>query len=175
MRCFLGFDLDANSKLAIDNWRDKALPPFTHPVPAANFHVTSVFLGHLKPTQLDQICSDIDNCQFSPTSIALNKLGYWSRPKILFLGTEQTSDELETISHKLTSIAKSAGVQIHERPYKPHVTLVRKVTDGAPGAIIEPDFECKFSELHLFESVSGAKGVRYPIRYSWPLFRTPGR
>ena len=175
MRCFLGFDLDSNSKLAVEHWREKALPPFKHPVPAANFHVTSVFLGNVKPHQLDEICTEIDACQFSPTEIHLNQLGYWSKPKILFLGTDQRNDGLASIATKLTSIAKNAGLQIHDRPYKPHVTLVRKVSDGSPGALFEPDFNCKFSELHLFESVSGTKGVQYPIRYSWPLFRIPGR
>ena len=177
MRCFLGLDLSPQSKLAIEQWRQKALPPFPHPVPAANFHVTSVFLGSIENHQLDDISRAIEKCEFDPVSITFNTLGFWSKPKILWLGSEHIPEEATNLAESLTTIAKQAGIQVQERKYIPHVTLVRKVHQEAPAPLFPPDFTCQFDKLHLFESVSGKKGVHYPSRLQWPMmrFRSPGK
>lgn len=171
MRCFLGLDLDGKSKLAIEQWREKALPHFAHPVPVANFHITSVFLGQIDNAQLDELTRAIDDCSFSPFSITLNKLGYWSKPRILWLGSESIPEQSIELASSLSSIAKQSNIPIQERPYIPHVTLVRKVTQETPAPLFMPDIECKFDTLHLFESLPGKHGVHYPSRAQWPLFR----
>lgn len=171
MRCFLGLDLDAKSKLAVEQWRDKAPPHFSHPVPAANFHITSVFLGQIDNFQLDQLTHAIEKCSFAPFSLRLDKLGYWSKPKILWLGSESVPNEAAELAEGLTSIAKQCKVTVQERPYVPHVTLVRKVNNNAPAPLFPPSIPCSFDTLHLFESVSGKHRVHYPSRAQWPLFR----
>ena len=177
MRCFLGLDLEPKSKLAVEQWRDKSLPPFPHPVPAANFHITSVFLGNINNGQMDELCREIESCSFDPVTLTLNKLGFWSKPKILWLGSESTSQPALAMADTLTGIAKRCGIQIQERKYVPHVTLVRKVGQNAPAPLFVPDITCHFDTLHLFESVSSHHGVHYASRAQWPLFhfRSPGR
>lgn len=170
MRCFLGLDLDAKSKLAVEQWRSKALPQFPHPVPVANFHITSVFLGQIDSAQLDQLTHEIDQCSFAPVTLTLDKLGFWSKPKILWLGCQTIPPEVEELAQTLTSIAKQCKIPIQERRYIPHVTLVRKVMNDAPAPLFPPQITCKFDTLHLFESVSGRHGVHYPSRVQWPLF-----
>lgn len=176
MRYFLGLDLHARQKLAIQAWRDKALPQFRHPVPVSNFHVTNVFLGQIQDNQLDQICQAIDRLEQDAFSLHFNTLGYWSKPKILYLGCEHIPDTVETLTERLQSIARAARIVVPERKYIPHITLVRKCPEHAPAPLLPPDFSCDFTALHLFESVSGKQGVHYPIRRTWPLntFRKPG-
>lgn len=169
MRYFLGLDPDAKTKLAIESWREKALPAFPNPVPIANFHVTSLFLGQVSEHQLEQLCTDIDGLDLPAFSMHLNQLGYWSKPKILFVGCQNPPPEAETLAHTLLGFAKQAKIVVQERPYVPHLTLVRKCPEHAPAPLFEPDFTCRFDALHLFESVSGKHGVHYPIRHTWPF------
>ena len=171
MRCFFGLDLDAKTKLAVDNWRQKALPHFEHPVPAANFHVTSIFLGQIDDGQMDDLCRALEECSFDPFSLTLDQLGYWSKPKILWLGCNDIPAQATELAESLTLISKQCGIQVQERKYVPHVTLVRKVTGETPAPLFQPDINCHFDTLHLFESVSSKHGVHYASRAQWPLFR----
>lgn len=177
MRYFLGLDPDGKTKLAMQAWREKALPNFERPVPVANFHVTSVFLGQVDEKQLDLLCSMIDDLDQPGFSLCFDHLGYWSKPKILYLGCREVPMEATQLANKLIHIAKKAHLQIQERHYIPHVTLVRKCPEHAPAPLIQPHFECQFEALHLFESVSGKHGVHYPIRHTWPFqwFKKPNR
>lgn len=176
MRCFLGLDLDAKTKLAVQAWRDKSLLHFERPVPVANFHVTSVFLGQVDEHQLDHLCSQIDSLEFDSFTLQFDYLGYWSKPKILWLGSSQTSESATLLANTLSGFAKHCRLPIHEKKYTPHITIVRKAPEHSPAPLFDPSFECKFTALHLFESVSGKQGVRYPIRKSWPfrMFKRPG-
>ncbi|MGQ8364583.1 RNA 2',3'-cyclic phosphodiesterase [Glaciecola sp. 1036] len=169
MRLFLGLDLAPSTKMQIDHWRHKVLPEFPKVVPAANFHITLAFLGSVEPRQLENLILGIDNLQLPKVEIILDTLGFWSKPQILFLGTKTVTAELEALAKRLSGVARSCNIDVRQGEYRPHVTLVRKVKNNPPCALIDPSFECKFSMMHLFESVSGKQGVHYPIRHSWSL------
>lgn len=169
MRYFLGFDLSAQDKLAIDAWRSKFLPAFDTSVPVQNFHITAVFLGQMKSNQLDRLTQELDVLKHTTFSFHLNQMGYWSKPKVLWLGCTNVPKQAISLYETLFELAKQSGLSIPTRDYNPHVTLVRKVAHNPPSALIDPDFEVQVQQLHLFESVSGNRGVRYPIRQSWEL------
>lgn len=170
MRCFFGLEPDSKSKLAIAHWRDKSFPAFDYPVPAANFHLTLVFLGQLTPGQFECLSTRVDELELpSVFSLELTQLGYWPKPKALWLGTEKTPAAMEELVQALTTCAQTCKIPLQKRPYVPHLTLVRKCTENPPAALIEPAFKLNFEQLHLFESVSTANGVVYKARLSWPL------
>ncbi|MCV2884345.1 RNA 2',3'-cyclic phosphodiesterase [Aestuariibacter sp. AA17] len=169
MRCFLGLDLSPQTKLAIEQWRDKALPVTRSQIPACNFHITSVFLGDVSMPVLDAICSEVDHLSLPKAEILLNEMGYWSKPRVTFLTSTSPSSELTHIATKLSHIAKRLSVRVEDRRYIPHVTIQRKASHAPPAPIIAPDFTCQFDAIHLFESCSTEKGVRYPILKTWPL------
>lgn len=169
MRCFLGLDLSPSDKLAVANWREKALPRHRAQVPVANFHVTSVFLGQISDPQLDQLCRQMDTLEHAPVDVHLDQLGYWSKPKVLYLGSSHPCEQAASLAIVLEGFATVAQIPIQRRPYIPHVTLVRKQTEPVPAPLFPADIACRFDTVHLFESVSGKHGVHYPIRQSWPL------
>lgn len=169
MRYFLGFDLSANSKLAIEAWRNNALPKFTAPVAIKNLHITSVFLGQVTEQQLGKLCQSIDELTLQKFELTFDQLGYWAKPKILWLGCSQVNSIVQKANQKLTSLSVQAGIAVQKRDYIAHITLVRKNTTNPPAPIIEPNFHCEMEQLHLFESLSGKHGVQYPIRRSWDL------
>jgi 2'-5' RNA ligase len=92
MRAFLGLSPDANTKLAIDTWRNKALPNLETLVHADNFHVTLAFLGNVTSEQLEVIIRLIDEMpKITDFDVSLNLLGYWPKPKAFWLGCQQST------------------------------------------------------------------------------------
>ena len=170
MRAFFGLSPDVTTKLAIQAWRNKAFPHFDAPVPAANFHVTLAFLGQVSPKQLDALCEAVEQISEIHTfDISLNQVGYWSKPKALWLGCKETQKEHLQLAKSLSQIANSIGLQLPKQDYIAHLTLARKCSVNPPAALIEPTFTWRNAEFHLYESVSGNKGVSYHIRHTWPL------
>lgn len=170
MRAFFGLSPDSSTKLAIQAWRNKALPDFDYPVVPANFHITLAFLGQILPKHVDQMQTSIDAMPaIKEFNVTLDHIGYWAKPKALWLGCEQTQAAHLSLAKQLTKIAKSAGLSMRKEDYIAHLTLARKCKVNPPAPLIAPKFTWRASHFHLFESVSGPRGVTYIIRQSWPL------
>ncbi|WP_438865234.1 RNA 2',3'-cyclic phosphodiesterase [Neptunicella sp.] len=170
MRCFLGLEPDSQTKLAIEDWRERNFASLQGPVPMTNFHLTLLFLGQLEQHQINQLYQNIQQLQDLPGfTVTLNQIGYWPKPKALWLGAEQTPAQLDLLVDTLTRIVHQCHIDLQKRPYIPHLTLFRKCSQNPPAALIEPAFTCHFDQFHLFESVSSRHGVSYQRRASWSL------
>ena len=170
MRAFLGLEPDGKTKLAIDAWRNQALPEFSEFVAPSNYHVTLAFLGQLDVRQHDTLLQLIDEMP-APTQfkVTLNTVGYWPKPKALWLGCSHTAANHLNLAKRLSAVATTAGIAMLKRDYQAHLTLVRKCQQNPPAPVIEPFFSWQAQDFHLYESLSTAQGVRYKIRKSWRL------
>lgn len=186
MRSFIGLDLSAQSKLALEHWREKSLPaqPASHvrnanqpkvpvrqpkTVPAANFHITLCFLGNINSRQHEAIITALGNIAAVPFEVTLDTTAYWQGPNILLAAPSAPPAGLMELAASVNSAARQADIEVERRDYRPHVTLIRNTKADYPPPLFAPQITCKFSHFHLFESVSTPSGVRYPIRHSWPL------
>ncbi|WP_394222990.1 RNA 2',3'-cyclic phosphodiesterase [Alteromonas gracilis] len=197
MRCFIGLDLSATEKLALDSWRQQALPEIMprqwlknatagsrkhgkqqsesqgpalpYALPAANFHITLSFLGEISHRQHEALTYELDQLISEPFSLTLDATGLWNGPKILFAAPSNTPKALSELAKLSRKAARKASIQVESREYKPHVTVVRKATSTLPLPLYSPNVDVHVSAFHLFESVSTPQGVTYPIRQSWPL------
>ncbi|MFQ3190861.1 MAG: 2'-5' RNA ligase [Paraglaciecola sp.] len=170
MRAFFGLSPDAKTKLAIQNWCNKAFPHFNAPVPAANYHVTLAFLGNISGKQLETVNCLIDAMPSVPAfDVSLNQLGYWPKPRAFWLGSQQTESGHLMLAKNIHQIANMAGLQLQYRDYITHLTLARKCNVSPPAPIFSGHFRWHADQFHLFESKPGPQGVYYPIRQSWPL------
>ncbi|NMH59996.1 RNA 2',3'-cyclic phosphodiesterase [Alteromonas ponticola] len=192
MRCFIGLDLNAQQKLALQSWQQKALPEIrsreqTPPakrqrkenirnvhaapvaVPAANFHITLAFLGDISASQQESLITHLDQIHAHPISLQLTQSGYWQKPKIVFVAPSSLPQSLAALHTQVRKAARAASIETESRDYQPHVTVLRKAPPTLPPPLFLPDIQCEFTAFHLFESVSTASGVTYPIRHSWKL------
>tara|TARA_R110000868_G_scaffold50907_3_gene162059 strand:+ start:393 stop:959 length:567 start_codon:yes stop_codon:yes gene_type:complete len=170
MRAFLGLEPDAQTKLAIESWRNKALPTFEHPVPAANFHMTLAFLGQISAQQQDKLEGELDQIdKLQGFAVNLDHVGYWPKPKALWLGCNNVANEHQQLACTLSVCAQNAGISLQKRNYQAHLTLVRKCTANPPAPLISPNFCWQSQAFHLYESRSTNKGVVYVICKSWQL------
>lgn len=170
MRAFIGLEPDATTKLAIEDWRNRVLPPFNQVVPAANYHITLAFLGQINLEQQDRLEQHIQLIDgITEFQVHLNILGYWPKPKALWLGCSQPEKFHLELVKTLTSAAHSANIVMQKRDYQAHLTLVRKYSSNPPAPLIAPDFTWRASAFHLYESISTAHGVSYAIKKTWQL------
>ncbi|GGW78502.1 RNA 2',3'-cyclic phosphodiesterase [Alteromonas halophila] len=198
MRTFIGLDLAPAEKMALDTWRQQALPeimprpdtstssPKTkkvrgkqrvagvapaspYAVPAANYHMTLCFLGHISDRQHEALCQTLNDIVCEPFDVHLDASGIWSGPKILFAAPQTPPQTLFDLAKYTRKAARQAGIDVEGRDYKPHVTLIRKASATTPVPLFAPDVLMQIQGFHLFESVSTPSGVTYPIRHSWAL------
>jgi 2'-5' RNA ligase len=170
MRAFFAIEPPAQTKLAIDSWREKALPTFVKSVPPANFHITLAFLGQVDDVQLESLKLQSEALtSISGFQLSLDHLGYWPKPKALWLGCQRIAKQHAQLADQLTKFSLRSAIVMQKREYIPHLTLVRKCTDNPPAALVEPAFNFKVEEFHLFESISTANGVIYKRRHTWKL------
>ena len=171
MRAFFGLSPDANTKSAIEAWRNEVFPCLDGPVPAANFHVTLAFLGNVSGKQLDTISRLVAEMpRVTAFEVSLNQLGYWQKPKAFWLGSQQTASEHLILAEHIHEIADKSGLQLQDRDYIAHLTLARKCKVSPPAPIFPANFKWHADQFHLFESKPSPQGVCYPIRQSWPLY-----
>ncbi len=186
MRSFIGLDLSAQDKLALEHWREKSLPgmPSSNtrnanqpkvpmrqpkPVPAANFHITLSFLGNINDRQHEAIIANLDEVAAAPFDVTLDLTAFWQGPKILLAAPSEPPAVLMTLAGNVNSAARQAGIDVERREYRPHVTLIRNTREDYPPPLFSPQLTCRFTQFHLFESVSAPSGVHYSIKHSWPL------
>lgn len=198
MRCFIGVDLSTTEKLALDSWRQQALPEVTprqkvkpvhhkprkherldaaknayaatpYAIPAANYHITLCFLGEINHRQHESLVYELDNIVCEPFTLTLDSTGIWNGPKILFCAPTSAPKTLTDLAKQCRKAARCAAIEVENKPYKPHVTVVRKATPLLPLPLYNPNVDVHASAFHLFESVSTPQGVTYPIRQSWAL------
>lgn len=137
-------------------------------VPARNIHLTLVFLGDLprdRTTVLETLVSAVKGPRFA---MSVDRLEYWRHNSVLWAGTDACPEPLQELVARMQDAFRGAGFRFDQRPYVPHVTLLRNarrapVNDHCP-AVAWP-----VSGFALVESAPRERGRVYQVLRSWPL------
>jgi len=131
----------------------------------AYIHVTLLFLGNIDTGKEESFKQALATVQVSCMSLCFNRLSFWKKPGILCLTTPNNYPEVETLVGMLSKLAEELGIQTDERPFKPHITLVKKATKLTP---LEFDpINWHSSSFCLVESVNCPNGIEYRIVEEW--------
>lgn len=166
IRTFFAAALCAKDKLAIEQWRESCYPGISPCIPSANYHITLHFNGETTPDQIElitQLC-----VSQSAINICIQKIGYFSKPKIGFLHVDD-APQLTKLKDQVVKVAKLANIPCKERPFVPHISLFRKLNQPLPAAMLPPNFEFTVTELGLYASRQTPNGVTYQPLKIWPL------
>ncbi len=134
----------------------------------ADLHITLVFLGEIRPEQLPCVEQVADAIQGVPFTLKLDRVGYWPRPRIPWVGPAETPEPLQALVQDLQCGLQECGFKPERRPYKAHVTLARKARP-IPAARLEEPLAWQVREFVLAASHSGPKPPRYEVLKRWPL------
>lgn len=173
MRLFFALEPDSRSAVAIADWRDRQLPGAGRPVPVTNLHITLAFLGEISNHRLERLCNSVDEYlehrSVPGGELKLDQVGYWPKPRILWLGPAQWPDTLTQLGDALGQRGSTAGGKRKRGAFQPHITLFRGC-DRAPAApAAAPQFTFNYRDFALMESRQGKQGVSYHPLAHWSL------
>ncbi len=107
-------------------------------------------------------------CRSPPFALAIDRIGHWPRPRILWAGPQHTPPALWSLVGQLRAVLAQCGIPPETRPYQAHITIARKLSRAQALAEIEP-IDWSISQFSLVESVTDPAGVRYQLLRSWEL------
>lgn len=138
------------------------------PVALENIHITLVFLGNVDQQQQACIEQVADSVQCPIFELRLDKAGHWPRPRVLWLGCEETPGALKKLVADLYQGIRRCGLELDSRPYQAHLTLMRKVNKPPADLTVEP-VAWPLDRFVLVKSTTHAEGVKYEVIREWPL------
>jgi 2'-5' RNA ligase len=147
------------------------VPPGTgRPQRPDQLHLTLEFLGGVPEARFGSVLEAGESVAGSviPFEIILDRLEHWQRPQVLCLTASVVPEPLAGLVRSLRSALSARGFDPEKRPFKPHLTLARKVRLAPPAESVAPQ-RWAAHEYSLVESITGPEGSRYERLSTWPL------
>lgn len=138
------------------------------PVPIENLHLTLAFLGNLPPVVRTCAESSVATDRLSGFTVVFDRLGYWARSSIVWLAPTVEPPGLSALVDALRRVAFGCGLRTDTRPYRAHLTLMRRA-HRAPRVRSIPPLAWPVTDFCLVESRLGAEAARYSVVRKWDL------
>lgn len=137
-------------------------------VPAANIHLTLVFLGDVPAARFADACLAAEGVAAPRFDFEARTVGYWRHNRVVWSGPAQCPEALRGLVAGLESALAAAGFQFDRRAHVPHLTLLRNAR-RAPAMPEMAAIRWPVSEFVLVQSLRQDRGVRYEALRRWPL------
>jgi RNA 2',3'-cyclic 3'-phosphodiesterase len=133
-----------------------------------NLHLTLHFLGEVDAAVEGELRRRGKRSKVAPFELEIAASGWWRGARVAWLAPLATPGELADLVVELASSLRSIGLETEDRPYRPHVTVARKVrrTPRVSGAI---DVHWRVEDYVLAASRTDPAGARYEVLDRWPL------
>jgi 2'-5' RNA ligase len=131
-------------------------------------HLTLFFVGDVERERVKGLEAAAASLSTVPFELVLDRLGRWRHNHIVWAGASKCPPALDALAAGLHEALSGLGVHGEERPYAPHITLVRNAA-RPPAADTFPPCPWRARDFALVESMPAAGGVRYDVRARWPL------
>ncbi|WP_455199615.1 RNA 2',3'-cyclic phosphodiesterase [Kaarinaea lacus] len=138
------------------------------PVDPGNLHFTLAFLGNVDVQQQECVEQVADQIRLPRFEFSVDQAGHWPKPRVLWIGPSQMPDVMLVLANELRDGAIQCGIQMDMRPFRAHMTLMRKVSRAREDMSIRP-FNWQASSFVLVRSITYAEGVKYQVIKEWAL------
>lgn len=133
-------------------------------VPAASLHVTLAFLGEVDASRVAELADIGARCGGSPFALALDRLGYFRRARIVHACASSVPAALSALAAALSSALAGGGFRTEAREFMPHVTLSRDARRAPATTVLDPVL-WHVRHIVLVESVrESSRQVYRPLR-----------
>ncbi|HEX3844277.1 MAG TPA: RNA 2',3'-cyclic phosphodiesterase [Steroidobacteraceae bacterium] len=152
------------------------------PVPARNLHVTLAFLGSVperRRSKLAEVARGAAETASSalatasspgnPLELVFDHLEHWRAARALCALPAEPPAPVAALARQLQDLLVGRGFAPDLKPFRPHVTVVRKVVSPGPIGKMHP-VVWQFAELALIESRTLPEGALYSVVESYPLW-----
>ncbi len=131
-------------------------------------HLTLFFVGDIETPRIPELESVAASLGTVPFDLVLDRLGYWRHNNIVWAGASTCPPALAALAADLKDTLARISVPGEDRPYAPHITLIRNARRAPAGGSF-PACVWRAREFVLVDSVAAGGGVRYDVRARWPL------
>lgn len=138
------------------------------PVDVNNIHITLHFLSLVAEKDMIMLMQALSSVSGYGYDIKLDRLGYFSKPQILWLGCSQQPEALNELYKSTAQAIKKSIPDYRPKKYIPHITLFRKATRLPQKEKIE-EIHWSVNSYVLVESKTYPEGVQYRVLHEWPL------
>jgi 2'-5' RNA ligase len=143
-------------------------------------HLTMVFIGDLPRERLPELLSALHAVLSPAFQINFDHADCWRHNRIAYLAPSQTPKALIELAATLERTLDKLTIPFDRRPYKPHITLLRKAEcqteNPASGRVpVSPEWGAcmpirwSAKDFVLVESVPSGDGARYQVLGRFPL------
>jgi 2'-5' RNA ligase len=138
--------------------------------PAEKTHITLFFVGSMEREGLRALEASASQVSGGGSfDLELDTLGYWKHNRIAWVGVSRCPGALLKLATDLRQRLVAHGLSAEDRPYVPHVTIVRNASRAPQARRISP-LRWRVHDFALVESTPTASGgVRYDVMRRWPL------
>ena len=124
------------------------------------WHVTLEFLGQVPRERQPSLPAAADRVSRSPVTIEFDRVEHWRKPQVVCLVASRVPAGLEALVTQLRVALTEEGFATDVRPFRPHVTLARKVR-SATDSLLDPPLLWRADGFVLVRSVTDPAGSRY--------------
>ena len=142
-------------------------------VRADNLHITLAFLGSVDAQTRSCLEAKAGAILCPAFNLALDRAGFWPRPRVLWLGAEESPQPLQELVRGINRCIAECGLEPEKRPFHAHLTLLRKAKRGTQWDSPEP-IQWPVDEFVLVESSTLPEGAEYRVIARWPLEKVSG-
>jgi 2'-5' RNA ligase len=136
-----------------------------------DLHITLVFLGQVRAEQLPCVQGAAGRVDSAPLVLRLDRQGWWRGPRVAWCAPADMPAALPALVDQLWRGLRECGFEREARPYRPHVTLLRKARP-LPGGLLAAPIPWQVRDFVLVTSDSQPEGPRYKVLQRWPLTAT---
>ena len=134
---------------------------------ADRLHLTLVFLGATHPDRLACYEAVLGGIRIPRMVLTLDRIGYWRRPRLLWLGIDDSSAKLQDLVGELKNRLRRCGFSPEQRSFRPHVTLRRKFHGPVPTRFPGKPISWQVDGITLVESQTDMPGSSYRVLRRW--------
>jgi len=166
-RLYFALGCPPTLKKTISQWRTSLSRQIGRAVPAANFHLTLLFMGSVDQARIAEICTAASKITVpgKPLTVVLDRLEVWRKSNALVLTSTDASPELMQLSYAIKQAMLPFGHDQEHKEFRPHLTLTRGYRSPVPEADNQPEFFLRADRFALYESHKG----QYRVIAEWPF------
>lgn len=129
-------------------------------VQARNLHLTLAFLGHMPVAAAREVASAVADVPRLEYAMVIDQVQHWRHNRILWLGPTTVPEPVARMCASLRQALRETGVRYDDKPFVPHVTLLRAAR-VPPAPLQLAPVAWRGRGFSLFAVHRDATGLRY--------------
>lgn len=168
MRLFFAVWPPAGCAAALARWAvEAAVIASGRAVREDAIHLTLAFLGNVAEERLPAALRAASMVKGSPHDLPIEEARRWNDHDLVWVGPDRTPPELASLARSLAGNLQAEGFAIEARPFRAHVTLVRKARRAALPSL--PKVKWPVMEFTLVHSTLSRHGSSYTMLERFPI------